>query len=153
MTAENERLLIYAGAAALGVLIFLPELFGRAVGTAAVGAGKVVVRTAEGVVIGLGESVGIPPTDAAKCEAYVASGDWWNASFYCPAGTFLKSAAGAVYDTVTGAVVGTAPPSSAPSIITIAPAPAPGPNAVDIWDIPQPPEPEFGGALQWDTAA
>ena len=67
---------------------------------------ELVVKSAEGAIIGVGKAVGIPETDAQQCEQYVNAGDWWNASFFCPAGTFLKSATGAVIDTVSGAVVG-----------------------------------------------
>lgn len=65
-----------------------------------------VVSTAEGVVIGVGKTVGVPETDAKVCEQYIAAGEWWNASFYCPAGTFLKSAGGAVIDMGSGETVG-----------------------------------------------
>lgn len=46
---------------------------------------------AEGTVKGLGAAVGIPDTDAANCQASLDAGDTWSASFYCPAGTFLRS--------------------------------------------------------------
>jgi hypothetical protein len=46
---------------------------------------------AEGTVKGLGAAVGIPDTDAANCQASLAAGDTWAASFYCPAGTFLRN--------------------------------------------------------------
>jgi hypothetical protein len=31
----------------------------------------------------------LPDTDAQKCDDALARGDYWHASFYCPAGTFL----------------------------------------------------------------
>ena len=132
MTAENERLLIYAGAAALGVLVFMPELFGKLLGSAAIGAGKVVVTTAEGVVIGLGESVGIPQTNAALCEQAIAEGRKFDASKYCPAGTYIKTAAGWVYDWF-GDLVGVAPPTAEASIIRIEPAQAAAPTSADTF--------------------
>ncbi len=45
---------------------------------------------ATGAVIGAGQVIGIPPTDEAKCAAAIADGRWWDASFDCPAGTFIK---------------------------------------------------------------
>lgn len=123
MTAENERLLIYAGVGAAALFVLFPGFFSRLLAKAAVTtgveAGKVVVQSAEGAVIGIGEAVGIPQTDADLCDQYVKAGDWWNASFYCPAGTFLKSAAGAVYNTATGAVVGYTQPSAQPQVISL----------------------------------
>lgn len=43
----------------------------------------------QGAVAGIGEAVGIPDTDAAKCAAAQAAGDSWDASFYCPIGTWF----------------------------------------------------------------
>ena len=44
-----------------------------------------------GVVVGIGEAVGIPPTNQTECEKALAEGRTWDASFACPAGTFIKS--------------------------------------------------------------
>jgi hypothetical protein len=88
------------------VLIALAYIWLRGVKGVASDVSQFVVSTAEGVVIGAGKTVGIPETDAKMCEQYTAAGEWWNASFYCPAGTFLKSAAGAVIDTQSGETVG-----------------------------------------------
>jgi hypothetical protein len=119
MSVSNRDLKLIA--AGVGLLIFAPRLVGWLAAKAAVGAGTVVLDTASGVVIGVAEAVGIPPTDAAKCAADVEAGDWWAASFSCPAGTYLKSAAGAIYDTATGAVVGQTAPSAAPEIVAVTP--------------------------------
>lgn len=147
MTADTEKTLLYVGLGALGLMIVAPGFFGQLLGRTAVEGGKILVKTGEGVVIGIGEAVGIPQTDATLCEQAIAEGRYWDASFYCPAGTFLKSAAGAVYDWA-GNLVGTAPASSAPSIITITPQA----GAVDIWEgIPQEPTSEPG--VTWDTSA
>jgi len=32
----------------------------------------------------------LPETDAQACEDALARGDYWHASFYCPAGTLLS---------------------------------------------------------------
>jgi hypothetical protein len=59
------------------------------------GATKAVINAAGdvigGTVVGIGEQIGIPSTDQNKCQADIAAGDTWNASFDCPAGTFIKS--------------------------------------------------------------
>ena len=33
----------------------------------------------------------VPDTDADLCDEALARGDYWHASIYCPAGTFLTS--------------------------------------------------------------
>lgn len=43
-----------------------------------------------GVVIGIGEVIGIPRTDETECEKAMREGRTWDASFACPAGTWLK---------------------------------------------------------------
>src|SRR5262245_2174646 len=116
----TDKQLLQLGLVGGAALIFFPQLVGWLAGKAAVGAARVIVDTGTGLVIGVGESVGIPATDAEKCAQYIAAGDHWNASFYCPAGTFIADAAGDVWDTVTGAVVGKTEPGS-PAVISITP--------------------------------
>lgn len=50
-----------------------------------------IADTAAAAVIGTGEVLGIPKTDQTECEKAIAEGRTWDASFACPAGTFLKS--------------------------------------------------------------
>lgn len=102
-------------------LIMFPGFLGKLAFGAGATAVRVVRDAATGAVIAVGESVGIPATDAAKCQEYVDAGDWWRASFYCPAGTFLKEAGGAVIDTATGAIVGVATYSPIAEIIRLVP--------------------------------
>lgn len=58
---------------------------------------KAAVDTATGavagVVVGAGEAVGIPDTSQTQCEIDIANKDYWNASFHCDAGRFLRFAA------------------------------------------------------------
>lgn len=49
-------------------------------------AGGAVVGTVKGV----GDVIGIPDTDKSKCERALAEGRYWDASFDCPAGDFIK---------------------------------------------------------------
>lgn len=55
---------------------------------AAVGAG--VVDAGAGVVLGIGDAVGLPRTEMNECQRAMAEGRTWDASFLCPAPVFLK---------------------------------------------------------------
>jgi hypothetical protein len=54
------------------------------------GAAGAAVNVAEGAVLGVGDAVGIPRTDKTECQKALDEGRYWDASFSCPAGTFLK---------------------------------------------------------------
>lgn len=60
-----------------------PAGIGQAIGGAAVDA-------AAGAVVGIGQAVGIPATNQTECQRAIAEGRTWDASFACPAGTFIK---------------------------------------------------------------
>lgn len=90
MINKNTLLLVGVGAAAL--LIF--SRYAREVGKAAAHA---VNDAATGAVVGIGEAVGVPETDADKCSAALSDGRYWDASFYCPAPDFFSG----VYDAIT----------------------------------------------------
>jgi hypothetical protein len=64
------------------------QSLGEAAGTAVVDAAE---GAATGVVLGVGDAVGVPRTDTDACQAALAAGDYWEASFKCPAGTFLSA--------------------------------------------------------------
>jgi hypothetical protein len=55
------------------------------------GALGVLGDIAGGVVIGAGDVLGIPRTNMTECERALAEGRTWDASFACPAKTFLGS--------------------------------------------------------------
>lgn len=84
---------ILAGAA-LGALVVLylrsADSIGQAVGQAAVGAVGVAGDATAEVIMSAGEAIGIPRTDADKCAAAKARGDWWEASFACPVGDLFS---------------------------------------------------------------
>lgn len=86
----------------------MATVIGEGLGTAAA---NVVSGAATGVVTGAGAAVGIPATDASRCEAAKAAGDTWEASKYCPAPEFLRWSA----NKITGAEPPTAerPPTVA----------------------------------------
>ena len=60
-----------------------------------VGAGSAVVDVVDGVVSGgaiaIGDKLGIPKTNKTECEKALAEGRTWDASFACPASTFIGS--------------------------------------------------------------
>lgn len=66
--------------------------FFQTVGT---GAGSAVIDLADGIVSGgaiaIGEKIGIPKTNKTECEKALEEGRMWDASFACPAGTFIKA--------------------------------------------------------------
>lgn len=82
--------LIAGGAVAVALLYVITKGArgtGEAVGRGAVDLANGVVH---GTVTGIGEAVGIPQTNPSKCERAMAEGRTWDASFDCPAGTFLR---------------------------------------------------------------
>lgn len=85
--------LVYGGAIVAGLAV--AWLVTRNLRDTAKNAAQGVVGIAEGtitgVVVGVGEAVGIPETNQDQCTADLAAGRTWDASFSCPAGTFLKS--------------------------------------------------------------
>ncbi len=58
-------------------------------------------EAATGTVIGIGKAVGVPETNQTQCQKDLAAGKWWDASFSCPAGTFLGAAYGSARDVFT----------------------------------------------------
>lgn len=89
-TADNLVKLAAVAAAAFGVYYVARH----GVKGAAAAATGVVTDAAAGVVIGAGKAVGIPETDETECAKAMREGRTWDASFACPAGTFVKYVAG-----------------------------------------------------------
>lgn len=81
---------LIAGAAVGAALLYVAangvKGTAQAVGSASVDAVNGIVS---GVVVGIGEGVGVPQTNLTECEKAKAAGDTWGASFACPAGEFL----------------------------------------------------------------
>ena len=84
---------LVAGAALAALALYLLTRKGAAMNAGAV-VGCAVVDLGAGAGLGVGDAVGIPRTDKTACQAAIAEGRWWDASFSCPAGDFL----GAVID-------------------------------------------------------
>lgn len=72
---------------------------GAAVGAAVVDAGA-------GVVLGIGDAIGIPRTNASECQRAIDDGRWWDASKACPAGDYIEAGAGAIWDRLWGTNTG-----------------------------------------------
>lgn len=66
------------------------------------GVADTVGEIGTGAVIGIGKIVGIPETNLTQCERDLAAGNYWDASFSCPASDFL----GGVYDAGKTSVFG-----------------------------------------------
>ena len=88
---------LVAGAVGLGALLYVwsqkrdGQSLAGAAGSAAV---EAVADAGAGAVIGIGEVFGIPATDSDQCSIDLANGDFWAASFSCPAGRFLSAITG-----------------------------------------------------------
>lgn len=84
----NQRsLLIAAGALVLGLLLVAWK---RGAGQVGQDIGRAAGEAAAGVVVGVGEAIGIPATDLDRCARAKAEGNGWDASFYCPAGDYIQ---------------------------------------------------------------
>lgn len=91
--SDMDKLTVIAVGAGLGVAAVMlggskAGDAGRALGGAAV---DMVDGVVSGVVVGAGELVGIPATNETECERAIREGRTLDASFACPAGTFIKS--------------------------------------------------------------
>lgn len=87
---KAEALLIVA--AVIGVVLLRNKLTDpNLIADVTSGAVEAVGNVGAGVVIGVGDVVGIPRTNETECEKALREGRTWDASFACPAGTFIKS--------------------------------------------------------------
>lgn len=95
MKDTTAKLLIAAGA--IAALAFIVKKNGGLGGVAAGAASALVGAVgdaASGVVLGIGDAFGVPRTDMTECERAIAEGRTLDASFACPAGTFIGSVLG-----------------------------------------------------------
>lgn len=92
MKINPQTMLIVGGIGAAVALFAITrkgaaQATGEALASTAV---DTVVGAGTGVVLGAGDAVGIPRTNLSECERAKAEGRTWDASFACPAGSFLK---------------------------------------------------------------
>ncbi|WP_404993338.1 hypothetical protein [Cupriavidus pauculus] len=81
-------------AAAVAAIAYVVKKNGGLQGAAAGAASALVGAVgdaASGAVLGIGDVLGVPRTDETECERALAEGRTWDASFSCPAGTFIGS--------------------------------------------------------------
>jgi hypothetical protein len=88
---EQRFIILGAGLAALALLVLVKKNGAAADVGAAVG--SAVVNAGAGVVVGIGEAIGIPRTNETECEKAMREGRYWDASFACPAGDFIGGTA------------------------------------------------------------
>lgn len=90
-TPANIAKLAAVGAASFAaVYLYRVGIVGAAKAAGEAGA-RVLYDATTGAVIGVGKAVGVPETEMSECAKAVADGRYWDASFACPAGTFVKS--------------------------------------------------------------
>lgn len=97
-------LAIAAGAVGLGLVAYAwaKKAPGQTLaGAVAQGAVNAATDAAAGAVVGIGEAVGIPATDSDQCSIDLANGDYWAASFSCPASRFLSATSNAIFGSDT----------------------------------------------------
>ena len=86
---------LIAGGALLALVIYLGTREKGYVNNLMWNAGGAVVDAADGFIGGsvnaIGDLVGLERTNISQCEADLAAGRTWDASFSCPAGKFLGS--------------------------------------------------------------
>lgn len=93
MNCAQSRAVLVGLGLGIALVFMLPMLAknSRAIGSVAGGA---AVDFADGLfsetVQSAGDIVGLPRTEQTQCQADLAAGRYWDASFSCPAGDFLK---------------------------------------------------------------
>jgi hypothetical protein len=91
---EQRFIILGAGLAALALLVLVKKngIAGVAADAGAA-VGEAVVNAGAGVVMGVGDAIGIPRTNETECEKAMREGRYWDASFACPAGDFIGGTA------------------------------------------------------------
>jgi len=86
LTAELKLMAMGAGVLILGAWYMssrLPEMAEALPG--------VIADTGAGLIIGTGDILGLPRPNETACQAAIREGRTWDASFACPAGTWIES--------------------------------------------------------------
>jgi hypothetical protein len=73
----------------------LPSSIGQGAGVVV---GQAAASVIPGVVIGIGDVIGIPRTDMTECQRAVAERTWWAASSRCSVSNFLRGITGRALD-------------------------------------------------------
>jgi hypothetical protein len=88
MAIEDDAFVLGVGVVAVGLAAWYLASHATDIIKAAPGA---VADAAAAGVVGIGKAVGIPETNETACQKALREGNKWDASFYCPAGTFIGS--------------------------------------------------------------
>lgn len=95
---------VLAGAAVVALVAVGVWIWRRGIGGAAADAASGAVQVAGGAAVGAVKGtaavVGIPDTNKTECEKALAEGRYWDASFLCPAGTFIGAGANAIANAI-----------------------------------------------------
>lgn len=92
-----QWLLGIAAVAAVGLYVLARARPGESIATSiGAAAGSAVAEVGAGAVLGVGDVLGVPRTDETECQKALREGRLWDASFACPAGTFIGGAWGAI---------------------------------------------------------
>ena len=94
MQVSGQAMLIAGGLLVAAYVVFKKKDLGTAAVDAAGSVGETIgqgaVAATSGVVLGIGDGIGVPRTNMTECERAKAEGRTWDASFACPAGDFLS---------------------------------------------------------------
>lgn len=94
MKVSGTAVMIAGGLLVAAYVVFKKKDLGTAAVDAAAGVGETIgqgaVAAGSGVVLGIGDGIGVPRTNMTECERAKAEGRTWDASFACPAGDFLS---------------------------------------------------------------
>lgn len=91
MRLSVSPLTLLVGLAVVGGAWYVAK---KGVAGAAAGVVSAAGEAAGGAVLGIGDVIGIPRTNETECARAMREGRTWDASFACPAGTFLSYLAG-----------------------------------------------------------
>lgn len=92
----NPRTVI-AGAAAIALIAAALYIAKKGLAGAAAGAVTAAGEAAAGAVVGVGQLLGIPPTNETECERAKREGRTLDASFHCSAGDFIAYTWGGLF--------------------------------------------------------
>ena len=92
MAVNAEKFILYGGIGlALAAVVYVVlRGFGGVAKDVTRAATDVVIGGASGVVVGVGEAVGIPETNDNACSLALREGRTLDASFLCPAGRWIR---------------------------------------------------------------
>ncbi len=93
MSGSVDKALGVAALALIGVGGFMVYRAISSAGAKGVGeaAGRGAVDIGKGVVVGIGDGIGLPRPSVDKCADAIRRGSRWDASLHCDAPTFIRS--------------------------------------------------------------